>query len=406
MEQLLLKEKGLRMEVIQGANFSGRSAFLREELVAARKNGPVVYLGGSPASSLSGLTTTLGSEIALYRAWGASLPEHVFAKYFENRAQQRLADLSGGEQVLISLLTTTRPKLSAVGIDTALEQLDPEWRAWALNHLASLDATAVKLIDNRFTTDQAEMYKVHSMGESQGWTFPKQLNLPTRPEVETADLTISGLDFQYSQGPVVFQNVSVALEAGYIYRLAGTNGSGKTTLIRLLCGVLPLREGTLQVNGKPYHPYRYGNRLFALAMQNPDEQWTDVTIINDFRKRLNRITATNIDKKLPDAEELAKHWEEALQIAGLLQMHVLDIPRAMRKRLSWLWPFSGLLPWLIFDEPTLGQDLATVAAFAETMTNLVSRGHGIIVVSHDERLVSNLTHRRIEIDGYQAMVTS
>ena len=38
--------------------------------------------------------------------------------------------------------------------------------------------------------------------------------------------------------------------------------------------------------------------------------------------------------------------------------------------LSWLWPLAGALPWIMLDEPTVGQDRATRAALADTIGRL------------------------------------
>ena len=66
--------------------------------------------------------------------------------------------------------------------------------------------------------------------------------------------------------------------------------------------------------------------------------------------------------KLPDDDALvalAAH----LGVRSMDQ-HLYELPLAARKRLSWLWPLAGAMPWVMLDEPTLGQDRATCEAFA------------------------------------------
>jgi hypothetical protein len=51
-----------------------------------------------------------------------------------------------------------------------------------------------------------------------------------------------------------------------------------------------------------------------------------------------------------------------------LDQHLYELPLVARKRLSWLWPLSGALPWIMLDEPTIGQDRAMRAALAVRST--------------------------------------
>ena len=55
-----------------------------------------------------------------------------------------------------------------------------------------------------------------------------------------------------------------------------------------------------------------------------------------------------------------------------LDQHLYELPLVARKRLSWLWPLSGALPWIMLDEPTLGQDRATRAALADAIGRLAA----------------------------------
>ena len=48
---------------------------------------------------------------------------------------------------------------------------------------------------------------------------------------------------------VAISNVSLRLERGDIVGILGANGSGKSTLIRLICGLLTLDEGRVEVFG-------------------------------------------------------------------------------------------------------------------------------------------------------------
>src|SRR6202035_4042417 len=80
-----------------------------------------------------------------------------------------------------------------------------------------------------------------------------------------------------------------------------------------------------------------------------------------------------------------------------LDLHLYELPLVARKRLSWLWPLSGALPWIMLDEPTIGQDRATRAALAEAITRLSALGHGVLFITHDDAFAATIAHSKLRL---------
>src|SRR5262249_34638428 len=129
---------------IAGANFSGRSAALRARLEGCE----TFFLGPYAEAALSGLSSTVADEIALYTRAdpGPSASPIDWTRFTDPKP----ATLSGGEQVLLALRCFAGSSYTRIGIDTALEQLDRQNRAWAVDFLdARDDRFDIVLIDNR-----------------------------------------------------------------------------------------------------------------------------------------------------------------------------------------------------------------------------------------------------------------
>jgi ABC-type multidrug transport system ATPase subunit len=386
--------------LLSGPNFSGRSDSLRDWLCAERDAGPVVFIGPSVASALTGLGPTVGAELDLYRSWNAPPPHEELAAFLDPRSDQSVTSLSGGEQVLLALVLAARPDAKGVALDCALEQLDDDWRRWAVSYVRSAPGGAeVRLADNQMLSERDAYDRVLPMPDATG-AFrmgPADESLASLQAIRPAHLTVEGLSFRYPRGPVVFEGCSFELRPGRVYRLKGANGAGKSTLIRLLCGVLPMSRGTLSINGAPYRPYREGNRLVALSMQNPDDQWSDISLFGDLGRRLRHLSSpASAAPRSP--ERLASTWGDVFAVRDRLHEHVLDFPRVLRKRLSWIWPLSGCLPWLVFDEPTLGQDDSTVTRLISLLRFYVKLGYGVLYVSHDRRLSDGIRATQLLIE--------
>jgi energy-coupling factor transport system ATP-binding protein len=297
-----------------------------------------------------------------------------------------------------------RSDVHCAGADAALEQLDVENRRLGLDVLGG-HVREIHLIDHQLRPEdlpgsdvripQPPLQRRYTFApaalEAQIPVFGKMSVCAEGRVAESSDglapcIELRNLNFAYANSTPVFQNCSVRLEPRKVYRLLGPNGSGKSTFFKLLCGLLKPQHGALLVDGRPYRPFASGNALMAYAIQNPDEQWVATTLALDLGARLERQAQSLSDAQHP----LWVKYFHMFDIDLTQPTHVLDYPRALRKRLSWYWALSGIMPWSVLDEPTLGQDDATVFALADRIGRLASTGRGVVIVTHDKRLMDAL----------------
>jgi ABC-type Mn2+/Zn2+ transport system ATPase subunit len=397
-----------RWTVIAGPNFSGRSARLGEMLMGAPNVRRPFFVGPYAETGLSGFTTTVKDE---HRFYGLA---EIASTPWENRLSQKrtqsVSTLSGGEQVMLALSCLSARNGSVLAaIDGALEQLDYANRMIALQWLDRHPADlSILLVDHRFSENDLPGADQIACGRENG-EFRLRVASAVRDTMLPCDaprIDLKNLCFSYPRQPYVFEDCSLSLKPGCVYRLSGENGSGKSTLLKLLCGVLRPSKGGIELSGSPYVPYRTGNRLFAYAMQNPDEQWTSPTLLGDIKTRLTMARRVPFGGAVPELSNPDRFNQlvEGMGISLDDGKHLLDYPRALRKRLTWIWPLSGNRPWLVFDEPTLGQDNEAVGQLVDALNIATKRGHGVIIVSHDERLVALMPHQEILIKSRKVSI--
>lgn len=152
-------------------------------------------------------------------------------------------------------------------------------------------------------------------------------------------LEVNNLSMHY--GPeTALNNVSFNVEDGKIVGLLGPNGSGKTTFIKLLNGLLPLKEGTITING-----YTPGLETKKLVSYLPERTYLDnnmtpnecIKFFKDFyddfdvekAQRLIEVLGVNPKKKL---KTLSKGMKEKVQLVLVMsrttKLYVLDEPIA------------------------------------------------------------------------------
>lgn len=380
----------MRKEFIAGPNFSGRS----EALLALLRNGALdprcFFIGPYAEAALSGLSSNIVDEIALYSA-RAVRERPVFSRLDVEAARLRKPqNLSGGEQVLLALQCFSLSAYNTVGVDTALEQLDSANRAAALDYLSNNSFNTV-LIDNRTAPRDWDQSIRDETPPAYVIDWPA-LAASIVPH-EAPAIEIKRLNFAYRGGGPIFSDASALLPRG-AHRLYGANGAGKTTLLKILVGALAPSSSEITLGGKPYAPWRDGHAPIAIATQNPDQQWCGATLEEDMDRRR---AALRPGAKMPDNTQLAK-LAQALGIAGLDQ-HLYELPLAARKRASWLWPIASAHPWIVLDEPTVGQDQDTRENLARLLARMCAAGYGIIFVTHDDEFADMLPHRLLRVEN-------
>lgn len=385
--------------LITGPNFSGRSGALMSLLRSRKIDRESFFIGPYAEAALSGLSSTIADEIALYRA--AFRRPGFTPLDFAALSRRKPQTLSGGEQVLLALHCFSQSDYEFLAIDTALEQLDRENRAFALDYLDPHHVVIdkVALIDNRLSPSGL------------GWAVAEARPRPSEfagaldelavdaPPGDAPAITVEGLDFAYRDGTKVFRDATFELAPGQAYRLAGHNGAGKSTLLKILVGVLAPTAGEIALDETPYRPWREGNRAIALATQNPDHQWCGATLGEDLARRQQALALQGSNWPERRLKALARD----LGLASF-DHHLYELPLAARKRVSWLWPFSGLMPWLMLDEPTVGQDLAARQHLAAALTRMCALGYGVLFVTHDDEFADLVPHRTLAIGGMRVDV--
>jgi energy-coupling factor transport system ATP-binding protein len=395
----------MRRELISGPNFSGRSSALMGLLRDPSFATECFYVGPYSEAALSGLSSTIADEIDLYAAKPAGVARAPFSMLdvaaFGRREPQTL---SGGEQVLLALHSFSLSRYRALAIDTALEQLDRANRDAALDYLdpRRQQVESVALIDNRLPPPLVGWSASERAADTRAFDCDPHRVVADLQRHQAPAIAIRGLQFGYRHGKDIFRDVDLTLSGGGAYRLAGPNGAGKTTLLKLLVGVLAPNAGEFSLGGEPYRPWRHGNRAIALATQNPDHQWCGATLRDDLARR-RAAFARQVDPALM-ADARMEDLAAALGVHSL-DAHLYELPLAARKRLSWLWPLSGALPWVMFDEPSLGQDLATRVQLAAAIGRLTTLGYGVLFVTHDDDFAERIPHRVLAIGEMQVKAT-
>ncbi|HTP02036.1 MAG TPA: ABC transporter ATP-binding protein, partial [Anaerolineales bacterium] len=137
------------------------------------------------------------------------------------------------------------------------------------------------------------------------------------------------------------------------------------------------------------------------VFQNPDEQLFCRTVQDEvaFGPRNLRFDQPRIDSSVQDALQFT-------ELGDKRETNPYDLSPTWRKMVALASIISMDTPVVIFDEPTTGQDAASVARIAHVVAELQKRGKTVITITHDIDFAAEnfgrviaLSKGRILLDG-------
>jgi len=203
-------------------------------------------------------------------------------------------------------------------------------------------------------------------------------------------IRIEKVSFSYGRGRDVLRDCYLRLEPRDRLAITGPNGSGKSTLLALLVGLIKPSSGRVWVLGKLRQTegdFREVRGRVGLLFQNSDDQLFCPTVAEDVA-----FGPLNLGKSREEVRQIVKETLENLGLEGYERRITYQLSGG-EKRLVALATILALQPEvLLLDEPTTGLDEAS----QERVTNLICRlPQAMIVVSHDQHLLRQVTNRKL-----------
>lgn len=193
---------------------------------------------------------------------------------------------------------------------------------------------------------------------------------------------IENLAFGYADGPKIFNNFNLTLNAGDRLAIIGENGVGKTTLLKLLVGDLTPQHGELKWAEKARFGYYAQDHADDFKSDTSLTEWVagyaranaaegeDLETL--IRGTLGRLLFSGDDVK--KGVNVISGGEQGRMIFGKLMLMKPNV--------------------LIMDEPTNHLDMESI----ESLNTALDKFKGTLVfVSHDREFVSSLATRILEI---------
>ena len=220
----------------------------------------------------------------------------------------------------------------------------------------------------------------------------------TEPEAYIAELAsenpeiglkIHGLRKSYRKR-VIIRDVSMSLQRGEVVGLLGPNGSGKTTTFYAVAGLVSADGGKVSIDGDDITALPMYRRARMGIGYLPQE----MSIFRGLNVEQN-IEAI-LDIAIGDRHKRRERLEELLaefSIEHLRRTPAIALSGGERRRVEIARCLAANPKYLLLDEPFAGVDPIAVGEIRQLVTDLKSRGIGVLITDHNVRETLELVDR-------------
>lgn len=198
---------------------------------------------------------------------------------------------------------------------------------------------------------------------------------------------IENLTYEYSDGTLALDDISLGFRKAERIALLGTNGSGKTTLLNHFNGILKPTSGKIYFEEKPL---KYDAKSLlelrqrvGFVFQDPNDQLFAPTVKQDVA-----FGPLNLGQKPEQVKELV---DEALETVGMIEFkekppHFLSLGQKKRVALAGVLAMKPEV--IIMDEPTSNLDPRATSEILHLLLRLNKEsGITLLLATHDVDMV-------------------
>jgi simple sugar transport system ATP-binding protein/D-xylose transport system ATP-binding protein len=178
-------------------------------------------------------------------------------------------------------------------------------------------------------------------------------------------------------------DVDLDVAPGEVMALVGDNGAGKSTLVKVLAGVHPPDSGTITFEGREatiHSPHDAQALGIATVYQ-------DLALCENLNVVENLFLGHEINRKRLDEVTMeVRSWELLRELSAKIptvRIPVASLSGGQRQTVAIARSLLGDPKLIILDEPTAALGVAQTAEVLNLIERLRSRGHGVIMISHN-----------------------
>ncbi|MEO7766481.1 MAG: ABC transporter ATP-binding protein [Ferruginibacter sp.] len=207
-------------------------------------------------------------------------------------------------------------------------------------------------------------------------------------------ISIHNLDFRYpGSAKNCLHHLNLQVATGERFGIFGPNGAGKTTLMNCMTGLLPIKEGVIELMGRPITQNKTAiNKLFGFVPQ-------DFSFYHELSPAENlAFFGAWSGMRKPAIKKRTVELLEILNLADVRNQQVQKFSGGMKRRVNLAIGVIHNPQILFLDEPTVGVDVQTRSAIISYLKELNRNGTTLVYTSHQLNEAEELCDKIALID--------
>ena len=216
-----------------------------------------------------------------------------------------------------------------------------------------------------------------------------------------AGMRVVGLRKSYRRKQVI-RGVSLDLHRGEVVALLGPNGSGKTTCFYAIAGLVTPEGGQVLLDGRDVTALPMYRRARLGIGYLPQE----VSIFRGLSVQDNIMAILEI--ATPDRTTRSERLEELLSefaIEHLRRASALSLSGGERRRVEIARCLAANPRYVLMDEPFAGVDPIAVGDIRALVSDLKTRGIGVLITDHNVRETLEIVDRAFILHDGQVLMS-
>lgn len=228
---------------------------------------------------------------------------------------------------------------------------------------------------------------------------PQVSDHPSSTNRYEGTLIARGLVKAYKSRRVV-DGVSLGVRRGEAVGLLGPNGAGKTTCFYMITGLVPVDDGSIEIDGHDVSEMPMYRRSRLGVGYLPQE----ASIFRGLSVEANIMAVLEIiePNKKARIEKLDALLDE-FSIEHLRKSPSIALSGGERRRLEIARALASDPTFMLLDEPFAGVDPIAVADIQNLVRHLTQRGIGVLITDHNVRETLSLIDRAYIIHEGQVL---